>query len=135
MNVLNSNCLHIIFLYDYCITIILELKDNRRIKVLQDSVVKNLLQCRRSPARQDTQGQSLGSVSGSERSSGEGNSCIQYSCLGKPMDRGAWLAIVYGVSRIWYDLAIKSPPPSYKNTVLQGNFKILSFVVFKYKIH
>ena len=32
MNVLNSNCLLIIYLYDYCITIILELKDNKKIK-------------------------------------------------------------------------------------------------------
>ena len=33
----------------------------------------------------------LGSIPVSERSSGEGNgnSC-QYSCLGNPMDRGAW---------------------------------------------
>ena len=28
---------------------------------------------------------------------GHGNP-LQYSCLGKPMDRGAWWAIVHGVS-------------------------------------
>ena len=33
----------------------------------------------------------LGSISGSGRSPGEGNgNSLQYSCLGNPMDRGAW---------------------------------------------
>ena len=32
--------------------------------------------------------------------SGEGNdNTLQYSCLGNPMDRGAWRASVYGVTR------------------------------------
>ena len=31
---------------------------------------------------------------------GEGNSnSLQYSCLGNPMDRGAWQAIVHGVAK------------------------------------
>ena len=35
----------------------------------------------------------LGSIPGSGRSLGEGNgSPLQYSCLGNPMDRGAWRA-------------------------------------------
>ena len=34
------------------------------------------------------------------KSSGEGNgSLLQYSCLGNPMDRGAWQAIVNGVTK------------------------------------
>ena len=34
------------------------------------------------------------------RSSGKGNgNPLQYSCLGNPMDRGAWWAIVYGVAK------------------------------------
>ena len=34
-----------------------------------------------------------------ERSPGRGNgSPLQYSCLGNPMDRGAWRAIVHGVT-------------------------------------
>ena len=34
------------------------------------------------------------------RSVGEGNSNpCQYSCLGKPMDRGAWWAAVNGVAK------------------------------------
>ena len=33
----------------------------------------------------------LGSIPGSERSSGKGNgNLLQYSCLENPMDRGAW---------------------------------------------
>ena len=39
------------------------------------------------------------SVLGSERSPGEGNgSQLQYSCLGNPMDRGVWQAIVHTVT-------------------------------------
>ena len=42
----------------------------------------------------------LGLISGSGRSHGEGNgNLLQYSCLGNPMDRGAWRAIVHGVTR------------------------------------
>ena len=38
------------------------------------------------------------SIPGSGRSPGEGNgSPLQYSCLGNPMDRGAWWATVHGV--------------------------------------
>ena len=42
----------------------------------------------------------LGLIPGLGRSPGEGNgSPLQYSCLGHPMDRGAWRATVYGVTR------------------------------------
>ena len=42
----------------------------------------------------------LGSVPGSGRSSGEGNgNLLQYSCLGNPMDRGAWWATVHGIAK------------------------------------
>ena len=38
---------------------------------------------------------------GSGRSSGEGTgNPLQYSCLGNPMDRGAWWATVHGVARV-----------------------------------
>jgi len=34
------------------------------------------------------------------RSSGEGNGNLpQYSCLGNPMDRGAWRATIYRVAK------------------------------------
>ena len=40
----------------------------------------------------------MGSIPGSGRSPGEGNSnSLQYSCLGSPMDKGAWQATIHGV--------------------------------------
>ena len=41
----------------------------------------------------------LGSIPGLGRSPGEGNgNLLQYSCLGNPMDRGAWWATICGPS-------------------------------------
>ena len=41
-----------------------------------------------------------GLAPGLGRSSGKGNgNPLQYSCLGNPMDTGAWWAIVYGVAK------------------------------------
>ena len=56
------------------------------------SVVKNL------PANEgDT-----GSVPGLEIPPGGGqDNPLQYSCLGNPMDRGAWWATVHRVARSW----------------------------------
>ena len=52
------------------------------------SVVKNL------PANAGN----TGSVPGLGRSTREGNgNPLQYSCLGNPIDRGAWWAIVHGI--------------------------------------
>ena len=43
-------------------------------------------------------GGNVGLIPGLGRSHGEGNSNpLKYSCLGNPMDRRAWQAIVYGV--------------------------------------
>ena len=39
--------------------------------------------------------------------SGEGNSCLQYSCLGNPMDRETRQDTVYVVTRVRHDLATK----------------------------
>ena len=48
----------------------------------------------------------VGSVLGSGRSPGEGNgSPLQYSCLGNPVDRGAWWATVHGVTKSWTRLS------------------------------
>ena len=42
----------------------------------------------------------VGWIPGLERSPGEGSGKpLQYSCLGNPMDRGAWWATVHGVAK------------------------------------
>ena len=57
---------------------------------LMIQTVKNL------PAVRETQVQSLGW----EDPPGEGNgNPLQYSCLENPVDRGAWQAIVHGVTK------------------------------------
>ena len=51
----------------------------------------------------------MGSIPRLGRSPGEGNeNPVQYSCLGNPMDRGAWWATVYGVKTAGHDLATKT---------------------------
>ena len=48
----------------------------------------------------------LGSIPGSGRSPGEGHgNPLQYSCLGNPMDRGAWWAVIQGVAKSQVRLA------------------------------
>ena len=43
-----------------------------------------------------------GSIPGLGRSPAEGNgNPLQYSCLGNPMNRGAWWTTVHGVAKIW----------------------------------
>ena len=43
----------------------------------------------------------LGLIPGSGRSPERGNGTpLQYSCLGNPMDRGAWWATVHGVPKV-----------------------------------
>ena len=59
--------------------------------VLGGSVVKN------QPANTgDT-----GLIPGSGRSPGKEITTPEYSCLGNPMDRGAWWATVHGISKNW----------------------------------
>ena len=42
----------------------------------------------------------MGSIPDPGRSPGEGNgNPLQYSCLGNPMDRGAWWATAHGVTK------------------------------------
>ena len=51
----------------------------------------------------------VGSIPGLGRSPGEGISIpLQYPCLEKPTDVGAWQAIVRGVTRVRYDLVTKT---------------------------
>ena len=48
----------------------------------------------------------LDSIPGLGRSSEEGNgNPFQYSCLGDPMDRGAWQAMAHGVTKSWTQLS------------------------------
>ena len=63
----------------------------------------------------------MGSVSGLRRSPGEGNSNpLQYSCLGNPMDIGAWWATVHGVAK--------------SQTQLSGfHFTLLHFLIMCYE--
>ena len=47
----------------------------------------------------------MGSVLGWGRSRGEGHgNPLQYSCLGDPMERGAWQAMVHRVAKSWTQL-------------------------------
>ena len=56
-------------------------------------MVKNLLASARAVG-------DVSSLPGSGRSSGVGNgNPLQYSCLENPMDRGAWQATVYRVTK------------------------------------
>ena len=62
------------------------------------SVVKNL------PAS----ARDMGSVLELGRLPGEGNgNPLEYSCLGNPMDRGAWRVTIHGVTRLGQDLETK----------------------------
>ena len=50
----------------------------------------------------DTHTGDTGSIPESGRSPGEGHgNPLQYSCLGNPMDGGAWQAAVHGVAQRW----------------------------------
>ena len=59
-----------------------------------------------------------GSIPGSGRFPGKGNSNpLQYSCLGHPMDRGAWQAIVRGIAKSWTRLSMHA----WSNMMLKDN--------------
>ena len=49
----------------------------------------------------------MGSNPGSGRSPGGGHvNPLQYSCLGSPMDRGAWWATVHGITKSCTGLSV-----------------------------
>ena len=57
---------------------------------------------RRNPCASVGDGGDTGLTHGSGRSPREGNgNPFQYSCQDNPMDRGAWQAIVHGVTKSW----------------------------------
>ena len=88
------------------------------------SLIKNL------PANAED----VGLIPGSGRFPGEGNgNPFQYSCLGNPMDRGAWQTTVHGVARVRHDLVTKPPvetwlkkPTLWKAIVFRDGGHILS---------
>ena len=44
----------------------------------------------------------VGSIPGSGRTPGKGKgNPLEYSCLGNPMERGAWRAVVHVVTKSW----------------------------------
>ena len=48
----------------------------------------------------------LGLIPGLGKPPGKGNgNPLQYSCLGNPMDKRAWRAIVHGVAKSWTRLS------------------------------
>ena len=51
---------------------------------------------------------------------GHGNP-LQYSCLENPIDRGAWQAIVYGVTRVGHHLVTKHHPQSIHGKLLNSS--------------
>ena len=64
------------------------------------SIFKQDLPCSSAGKESASNAEDLGLVPGSERSPGEGNgNPLKYSCLENPMDRGAWQAIVHGVTK------------------------------------
>ena len=66
-----------------------------------------------------------GSISGSGRSPGEGNgNPLWYSCLGNPMDTGAWQSTVHGVakSRTW--LSDRTTTPWWSNFSVLDNYNV-----------
>ena len=77
-------------------------------------MVKNL------PAMQETvcNARDVGLIPGPGRSPGEGNGKpLQYSCLGKFMDKGTWWVAVCGVTRVRHDLVTE--PPDKRKRVLR----------------
>ena len=58
------------------------------------------LPCSSNGKESSCNAEDLDSVSGSGRSSGEGNgNLLQYSCLENPLDRGAWWATICGITK------------------------------------
>ena len=70
----------------------------------------------------------LDSVPGSGRSLGAGNgNPLQYSCLGNPLDRGAWRATVHRVARDRHNLATNNNEILRKHILFGFHFNIEFF--------
>ena len=66
----------------------------------------------------------LGSIPGSGRSPEVNGNPLQYSCLGNPMDRGAWWTTAHGITRDRHDLVTEPP---YKRGQIIENMLCLIF--------
>ena len=63
-------------------------------------------------------------IPGWRRSPGGGNgSSLQYSCLGNPIDRGAWWATVPGIAKVGPDRAL----------IVNGYIPLLKSITHEYK--
>ena len=63
----------------------------------------------------------MGSIPGLGRSPRERNgNPLQYSCLGNPMDRGAWLSTVFGVAKSQTQLSDYITTPHWKDWKVKG---------------
>ena len=64
------------------------------------------------------------------RSPEEGNGDpLQHSCLGNPMNRGAWKATVHGVTRVRHDLATKQQTLYYtESAALLGSNMVVNML-------
>ena len=68
----------------------------------------------------------VGSIPGLGRSPGGGNgNPLQYSCLGNPMDRGAWSITVHGVSKSGTQLSTQTIKIYVKNLNDKGEISLL----------
>ena len=77
----------------------------------------------------------VGSIPGSGRSFEWGNgNPLQYSCLGNPMDRGAWWATVYGFARVRHDWETWACMHAYLLRYSSGRFIFLCFLFIRHKI-
>ena len=72
----------------------------------------------------------MGWIPGLGRSPGRGNgNPLQYSCLGNPMDRGAWWATVHKVAKSQRGLSDSPSPPS-TNTHMKSYMQIYTEICF-----
>ena len=68
----------------------------------------------------------MGSIPGSGRSPGEGNgNPLQPSCLGNPMDRGAWRATVREVAKSWTQLSDSTAAANNNIGVKRNNASVI----------
>ena len=56
-------------------------------------------QLKNRPAMQETQETQVQSLGGEDALEEENGNPLQYSCLGNPMDRGAWRTTDHGVTK------------------------------------